>query len=152
MVLETIMKFCMTAQDFFEKLILLLKLNLKKNLAINFHWSCCIMTMYIICCVPSQILYWEKSCFWYIGENAFSQSNYRIFKSTISVEQINEIASFVHVDRNLQKLKFVENFLIGHGQKWMWAIWSLDSKFGCYSRMNRLNQLIFCMLVQIHAS
>ena len=37
-------------------------LNAKKNLVINFHWICSIMKMYIVCCVPAQILYWEKSC------------------------------------------------------------------------------------------
>ena len=35
--------------------------NLKKNLLINFHLICSIMKAYIICCVPAQILYWQKS-------------------------------------------------------------------------------------------
>ena len=25
----------------------------------------------------------------------------------------------------------IENFLVGHGQKWVWPIWSLDSKIDC---------------------
>ena len=33
---------------------------------------------------------------------------------------------FVHVDTNSQKLKVDQNFLVGHGQKWVWLIWSLD--------------------------
>ena len=69
-------------------------LNLNKNLVINFLWICSIMKIYIICCVPAQILYWEKSCSWDIGQNHLSQSDCRIFESTISPEQIDETASF----------------------------------------------------------
>ena len=38
-------------------------LNLKKNLVINFHWICSIMNMFIICCVPAQILCLGKILF-----------------------------------------------------------------------------------------
>ena len=41
---------------------------------------------------------------------------------------------FQHVDTNSQKLK-IEDFLIGHGQKWVWPIWSLDSKIDVISRI-----------------
>ena len=58
------------------------------------------MKVYIICCVPAQILYWQKSCSWDIGQNTISQSDCRI-----SPDQGNEIASFLPVDTNLQKLK-----------------------------------------------
>ena len=36
----------------------------------------------------------------------------------------------------------------GHGQKWMWQVWSQDSKIDHIS-MNIWNGLIFCMLMQI---
>ena len=46
--------------------------------------------------------------------------------------------------------KLIENFLIEHGQKWVRPIWFLDSKVDRILRMNRWNQLIFCVLLQIH--
>ena len=64
-------------------------LDLKKNLVVNFHWNCSIMKIYIISCVRAQFL--------------FNQSYCRIFKSTISQEQIDETASFLHVDTNSKK-------------------------------------------------
>ena len=38
-------------------------LNLKKNLVINFYLICSIMNIFIICCVPTQILYLVKILF-----------------------------------------------------------------------------------------
>ena len=35
-----------------------------------------------------------------MGQNAFSQSDYKIFKSTISLEQNDEKPDFLHVDTN----------------------------------------------------
>ena len=58
------------------------------------------MKIYINYYVPAQILYREKSCSWDIGQNALSQSNCKIFKSTISLEQIDETATFMDVDTN----------------------------------------------------
>ena len=46
------------------------------------------------CCVPAQSPYLEKSCARNIGQNTNNQSDSRILKSTISAEQINEIAWF----------------------------------------------------------
>ena len=43
----------------------------------------------------------------------------------------------------------IKIFLGGHGQKWVWPIWSQDSKIGCISRMNWWHELIFCMMAQI---
>ena len=31
--------------------------------------------------------------------------------------------------------KLIENFLVGHGQKWAWLIWSQDSNIVCISRV-----------------
>ena len=50
---------------------------------------------------------------------------------------------FLHVDKNSHKLKVDQNFLGGHGQSGHG-----DSKIDCIS-MNRWNELICCMLVQI---
>ena len=72
---------------------------------------------------------WEKSCSRDIGQNALSQSDSRIFKSNIFPEQIDETAScfcmFIQIHNNSKLIKI---FLVGHGQKWVWPIWSLDSK------------------------
>ena len=51
------------------------------------------MKIYIICCVPAHILYWEISCYWNTNQNALSQSGCTIFESSISPEQSDEVAS-----------------------------------------------------------
>ena len=73
MVLETCMKLCVTEPDFLDNFFLFPKLgkwtkngpkqgflNLLNNLVISFYWICSIMKIYIICCVPTQILYLGK--------------------------------------------------------------------------------------------
>ena len=40
-------------------------------------------------------------------------------------------SDFLHADTNSLKLKVDQNFLDGHGQKWMWPVWSQDSKIDC---------------------
>ena len=37
----------------------------------------------------------------------------------------------------------IKNFLNWHDQKWVWSVWSWDSKIVCISRMNWWNELIF---------
>ena len=37
----------------------------------------------------------------------------------------------------------------GHAQKWVWPVWSWDSKIDFISKLNKWNNLIFCMLVQM---
>ena len=68
------------------------------------------MKIYSIFPVPAQILYLGK-----IGQNALSESYCKIFKSTLSPEQINETVSFLYIDINSQKLKGDKIFLVGHG-------------------------------------
>ena len=46
---------------------------------------------------------------------------------------------FLDVDANLQNEELIKIFLVGHGQKWVWPIWSWDSKIDSISRMNRWN-------------
>ena len=33
-------------------------------------------------------------------------------------------------------LKLIKKILGGHGQKWVWPVWSQDSQSGCITRMN----------------
>ena len=56
---------------------------------------------------------WEKSSR-DMGQNALSQSDSRIFISTISPEEIDEIY-FLHFDTNSQKLKVYRKFF-----GWVW--------------------------------
>ena len=58
----------------------------------------------------------------YIGQNAHSQWDGSSFKSTISLEQIDETDSliFCMLLQIHENEKFIENFLVGYGQKWEW--------------------------------
>ena len=67
-------------------------LNILKNFVANFYWTCSIMKIYIICCVPEQIPYLGK--FWFLRYGPKCSQPIRIFWSTISPEQINEMAWF----------------------------------------------------------
>ena len=59
----------------------------------------------------------ENSCSWDIGWNALSQSDCRVFKSTISPEQIDEIASFFVWWYKFTKIRsYSKNFLVGYDQ------------------------------------
>ena len=73
------------------------------------------MKIYIVCQVPAQILYWEKSYFWDMGQNAHKDCS--IFNSLI----------FLHVDTNSQKLKVNRKFF-----GWAW------SKMGVANMASRL--------------
>ena len=48
---------------------------------------------------------WEKSCSWDIGEDTLRQSGCRIFKSSISSEQIDQTASFLACGYKHKKVK-----------------------------------------------
>ena len=60
----------------------------------------------------------------------------------------------MHVDTDLQliQLNADQKFCVGMVKKWVWPVWSQESKIDCISKMNRLNELIFCMLVEIQES
>ena len=47
--------------------------------------------------------------------------------------------------------KSVKKFFLSRAQKWVWPVWSQNSKTDCTSRMN-WNELIVCMPVQIQES
>ena len=89
MVLKTHMKLCMTTTfkknspknvEMDQKCIE--KFNLLKNIVISFFWIWFVINVNIICYIPAQILYLEKSTYWGIGQNALGQSEFRSFKST----------------------------------------------------------------------
>ena len=52
------------------------------------------------------------------GQNSLRQSDCRIFKSTISSEQIDKTASFFACWYKFTKNKLLEKDLVGHGQNW----------------------------------
>ena len=56
-----------------------------------------------------------------------------------------EKPDFVHVYTSSLKLKVDQKFFV-----WAWSVWSQESEIDCISRMNKWNELVFCMLVQIH--
>ena len=70
-------------------------LNLKKSLVINFllnlFYNEGLFYWLIFCTNP---IFCEESCSWDRGQNTLSQSDCKIFKSSISPKQVNETASF----------------------------------------------------------
>ena len=66
-----------------------------------------------------------------MSQNALGQSDYSIYKSTISVEQNNEKACFFcKLIQFHEKKKLTEKYWGGHDQKWVWSHCSQDSKYG----------------------
>ena len=81
-------------------------LNLKRNLVINIiTWICSITKIYIVWCVPVQMLCLEKCYFWDMVQNAPSQCNCKIFKSTVSQGQIDVTDSFFACYYKFMKIK-----------------------------------------------
>ena len=72
-----------------------------------------------------------------MGKNALGQPDCRIFKSTVSLEQMKK-PDFLHVDTDSWKLKIIWKIL--------WWAWS---KMGVATLVSGL---IFCMLIQIQES
>ena len=82
----------------------------------------------IICYVPAQISYLKKIEFL---KHAVSQSDSRIFKSTVSLEENDEIALFFFmVIQSHERSKFIEKLLDEHGQKCVSPFWSQNFKIG----------------------
>ena len=158
--LETWMMLCVIEADFPEKKFCckywvngpnmgqkLGFLNLVKNLVFNFYWISSIMKIYIICCVPAWKFLHE------IWAKMFSGNQIAgFFNQSYIQNKWLKWPDFLHVDANSHELTVDQNILGGHGQKWVWPIWSRDSTIDCISRMSRCNELIFCMLVQIQES
>ena len=59
-----------------------------------------------------------------MAQNTLRQTNSRIFRSTISSEQIDEIVLFLHGSANLRQLKVDEKSLGGRCQHWLRPVWS----------------------------
>ena len=102
--------------------------NLLKNLVINFYWIRSIMKVYIICSVPAEIPYLGKF---------FSWDRAKMFS-------VNHIAGFLKL---FLQNKLIKNLLVGRGQKWVWQIWSWNSKIDVILRMNRRKKLLFAVLI-----
>ena len=69
-------------------------------------------------------------------KNVFGQSGDGTLKLTLSEEWTDGInCFFLLVDTDSQKLKVDQNFWCGHGQKWMWPVWSPISKIDCFPKM-----------------
>ena len=123
-------------------------LNLFKNLVINFYWICSVIKIFIVCCVPAQILYLGKYLFLRYGPKSSQPIRLQDFLIN-HISRTNRWNSliFFYVDTNSHKSK-VDQKISG----WVWSVWSQDSKIDCTSRMNGWNELIFCMVVQIQES
>ena len=97
MVLETLMKLCVTAK-FLENIFVLkigelgqkqVFLNLYKYLVIYFYWICYKRKIYIICCVPAQIPCLEKILSLRYRPKCFQPIRLQdIFKSTMYVASL----------------------------------------------------------------
>ena len=150
--LETHFNFCVTELDFFiknssPKTQMYQKyafLNLLKNLVVNFFWIWPTMKVYI-CYVITQSPYLGKVCFLRYGQNALGQSDCRVFKSTISLEQMNEISRFLCADTNswILKVDMVKNRPGHSGRRSLKLV---------VSKMNRWNKLISWIVIQIQGS
>ena len=77
-------------------------LILQRYFVVIFFWNCSKMNVYIICYVSIQIPCLQKC---YTGQSALGQSDCRIFKSTISLEQNDKIVQFFACWLNLIKMK-----------------------------------------------
>ena len=164
--LEMHIKLCMTELDFLEKNFLPKKvgkwvkngpkqgfLNILKNFVINFYWICSIMNIYIICCAPAQISCLGK--FWFLKYGPKCSQPIRLQDFLIihisRTNHWNSLAFCMLIQIYINET-LIKKILHGCGQKWVWPVWSLDSKIGCISRMKWWNKLIFCMVVQIQES
>ena len=137
MVLETHVKLCVRAEFsikniFIPKISKVLEmgqnqvfLNLLKRWVINFNWICSIVKIYIICCVPVQILYLGTFLFLRYGPKC---------------------------SQPIRLSKVDQEFLVGHDQKWAWLVCLWDSKIDFISRVNGWTELKFFMLVHIQKS
>ena len=84
-------------------------------------------------------------------KNGCGQSGDGTVKLTVSKEWTDGINHFIYWYW-FRKIKSWSKFLVVNGQKWVWPVWSWDSKFYCISKMNRWNKLIFWLLLQIQES
>ena len=103
----------------------------------------------IIDCVPAQILHLGKVCSWDMGWLKCSQP---IRLQDFIINHIAKTSQW-----NCQMFCILIQVHINVDQKifWIGMVWSwltLDSEVDCISRINRWNELIFYILVQIQES
>ena len=121
-------------------------LNFKKKLVINFHWIFYKRIFYLLC--SKTYFFFGKAFFLRIDQKDLSESDYRIFKSSVSPEQIDEAASFLvcwykftkikswlktfwlgivkngYAQSGLWTLKFTVSQKWNHGNNWFFVCWS----------------------------
>ena len=130
----------------------------KRIFVCNIHWIWSIMKIYI-CSILAQSLYWEKSCSWDIDQNALSQSDCRVFKSTIPREQIYETVSFFACFCKFLKIKsWLKLFWLGMvksrcNQSGLWTLkvivsgeWT-DRINWCFACWYKFIQIIRCLII-----
>ena len=118
--------------------------NLLENLVIIFYWIWLLMEIYVICCVPPQIPYLGKSLFLRHGRKCSQLIRLQYFLIN-HISRTNQWNSLIFC-------MLIQIHIIISWWKYVWPVWSQDSKIDCISRMNWWNELIFCMLVQIQES
>ena len=71
----------------------------------------------------------EKSCSWDMAQNALGQLDFGIFKSSVSLEQNDEIAWFFACWYKFMEIKsWLNNIKIGFDEKWVWPLQPQDSQ------------------------
>ena len=78
--------------------------KLKRNV-IKFPWICSIMKIYIIWCVPAQVLCWEKSYFWDVGQIAPTQWDCKIFSQVFLRKKLMKQPHFFAFCYKFTKIK-----------------------------------------------
>ena len=81
-----------------------------------------------------------------MGQNVLGQSDCSIFKSTISLEHIDEIAWFDACwYKFMETESWLENIGVGLVKKWLLPLWLEDFKIGSISRRNYgINYIFVC--------
>ena len=145
MVLQTLMKLCVTEPDFLRKwtknrVFYIYRKIWSYELSLNlFYIENLFFTLFLL-----KFHIWENSCSWNKGQNTRSQLYCRIFNWTISPKQIAGIASFGHVA------------IINAWSKLFWQSMVRNecgqSGYGALKGTSIWNKLLFCVLVQIQTS
>ena len=161
------MKLCVTESGFPEKFFLLPKLGKwtkdgRKTGFFEFIEKFCHQSLLNLFYLNENLYYCLCSCLNPIFTKIFVPE---IWVKVFSANQIagfynqpcfqnkrmNQL-DFLDVDTNSQNLKVYQKFFRRHVQKWVWPVWSHDSKIDCISRMSRWNKLVLCMVVEIQES
>ena len=129
-VFETYVVLCMTELEFLKKIFLLKKLgkwaeigpeigflSLLKNIVINFSEFCLQWKFMLFALFLHKSHIYEKSGSWDMGQNAlgvYNQSDWRTFKSTVSLEQIDEKAQIFSFYYRFMEIKsWLKNIGVG---------------------------------------